>query len=131
MPIGDPRDGFFYPTLTLMIDSYNPGPADISILAGLRVFLYCLTVDTNRFYSFQQLVQSLHVVPDPGTPGAAITTRKRRDAIATFGKAKLDKMLFISFALVVSFIIEPRRNKTCLRGIRQSETQTSLLSYRD
>ena len=23
MPIGDPRDGFFYPTLTLMIDSYN------------------------------------------------------------------------------------------------------------
>ena len=23
MPIGDPRDGFFYTTLTLMIDSYN------------------------------------------------------------------------------------------------------------
>ena len=23
MPIGDPRDGFFYPTLRLMIDSYN------------------------------------------------------------------------------------------------------------
>ena len=23
MPIGDPRDGFFYPTLKLMIDSYN------------------------------------------------------------------------------------------------------------
>ena len=23
MPIGDPRDGFFYPTLTLMIDTYN------------------------------------------------------------------------------------------------------------
>ena len=22
MPIGDPRDGFFYPTLSLMIDSY-------------------------------------------------------------------------------------------------------------
>ena len=22
MPIGDPRDGFFYPTFTLMIDSY-------------------------------------------------------------------------------------------------------------
>ena len=22
MPIGDPRDGYFYPTLTLMIDSY-------------------------------------------------------------------------------------------------------------
>ena len=23
MPNGDPQDGFFYPTLTLMIDSYN------------------------------------------------------------------------------------------------------------
>ena len=23
MPNGDPRDGFFYPTLTLMIDSHN------------------------------------------------------------------------------------------------------------
>ena len=23
MPNCDPRDGFFYPTLTLMIDSYN------------------------------------------------------------------------------------------------------------
>ena len=23
MPNGDPRDGLFYPTLTLMIDSYN------------------------------------------------------------------------------------------------------------
>ena len=22
LPIGDPRDGFFYPTLTVMIDSY-------------------------------------------------------------------------------------------------------------
>ena len=24
MPIGDPRDGFFYPTPTLMMDSYYP-----------------------------------------------------------------------------------------------------------
>ena len=24
MPNGDPRDGFSYPTLTLLIDSYNP-----------------------------------------------------------------------------------------------------------
>ena len=23
MPIGDPRDGFLYPTLTLMMDSYS------------------------------------------------------------------------------------------------------------
>ena len=26
MPNGDPRDRFFYPTLTLMIDSYNLPP---------------------------------------------------------------------------------------------------------
>ena len=26
MPIGDPWDGFFYPTLTLMKDSYNAHP---------------------------------------------------------------------------------------------------------
>ena len=26
MPIGDPRDGFFYPTSTLMIDYYNNVP---------------------------------------------------------------------------------------------------------
>ena len=32
----------------------------------------------------------------------------------------------------VSTLIGPRRDKTaCLRGFRQSETQTSLLSYRD
>ena len=24
MPIGDPLDGFLYPTFTLMMDSYNP-----------------------------------------------------------------------------------------------------------
>ena len=24
MPIGDPQDRFFYPTLTLMIDSFSP-----------------------------------------------------------------------------------------------------------
>ena len=28
-------------------------------------------------------------------------------------------------------IIGPRREKTCLRGVRQSDFQTSLLSYRD
>ena len=25
MPIGDPQDGFVYPTLTLMMESYNIG----------------------------------------------------------------------------------------------------------
>ena len=28
-------------------------------------------------------------------------------------------------------IIGPRREKACLQGVRQSEIQTSLLSYRD
>ena len=28
-------------------------------------------------------------------------------------------------------IYGPRRDKTCLQGFRQNETQTSLLSYRD
>ena len=31
----------------------------------------------------------------------------------------------------LQYIIGPRRNNTCLRGSSQSETQTSLLSYRD
>ena len=29
MPIGDPQDGFFYPNLTLMINSYNIYPSDL------------------------------------------------------------------------------------------------------
>ena len=33
--------------------------------------------------------------------------------------------------LCVKIIIGPRREKTCLRGFRQSEIQTSLLSYKD
>ena len=28
IPIGGPQDGFFYPTLTLIIDSYNPDIAE-------------------------------------------------------------------------------------------------------
>ena len=31
MPNGDPRDGFFYLTLTLMIDSYNPQVAQLQM----------------------------------------------------------------------------------------------------
>ena len=30
MPIGDPRDGFFYPTLTLMMDCFNNTLANLS-----------------------------------------------------------------------------------------------------
>ena len=35
------------------------------------------------------------------------------------------------FCMLHSSLIGPRREKTCLRGFRQSEIQTSLLSYRD
>ena len=33
--------------------------------------------------------------------------------------------------LVISSSYGPRHKKTCLWGVRQSKTQTSLLSYRD
>ena len=31
MPNGDPRDGFFYPTLTLMMDSYSIGGVMVNL----------------------------------------------------------------------------------------------------
>ena len=34
-------------------------------------------------------------------------------------------------AIIIEIIIGPRRDKTCLRSFRQSEFQTSLLSFRD
>ena len=37
----------------------------------------------------------------------------------------------IQMDLIVEVLYGPRREKTCLRGFRQSEFQTSLLSYRD
>ena len=37
----------------------------------------------------------------------------------------------VSMEAECSNIIGPRREKTCLRGFRQNEFQTSLLSYRD
>ena len=37
---------------------------------------------------------------------------------------------FVYFSSLAT-IIGPRREKTCLRDFRQSEFQTSLLSYRD
>ena len=40
MPIGDPRDGFFYPTLTLMIDPYIP-----ILDSNLLIFLVLIPAD--------------------------------------------------------------------------------------
>ena len=40
MPVGDPRDRFFYPTPTLMMDSYNQSHMGLDarkpVLGGLR-----------------------------------------------------------------------------------------------
>ena len=46
MPNGDPRDGFFYPTLTLMIDSYIMSLALSSSISSTRchMFVYDLLV---------------------------------------------------------------------------------------
>ena len=44
MQIGDPRDGFFYPILTLMMDSYNLDPL---------VLLLC-------WYHRQYIITALH-----------------------------------------------------------------------
>ena len=48
MPNGDPRDGFFYPTLTLMMDSYYTSPAS---RAAEFVFacVYSLLVSADLF----------------------------------------------------------------------------------
>ena len=42
---------------------------------------------------------------------------------------QMDKLVFVCF--FGSWIYGPCREKPCLRGFRQSEIQTSLLSYRD
>ena len=43
----------------------------------------------------------------------------------------VDNELKYIFATDTITRLGPRRDKTCLRGFRQSEIQTSLLSYRD
>ena len=47
MPNGDPRDRFFYPTLTLMIDSYS--------LHIVHYFIY-VNISSNEFVTLAQLV---------------------------------------------------------------------------
>ena len=45
MPYGDPRDGFFYPTLTLMIDFY--------IMGGVPILGFCLVLASDKdFFQF-------------------------------------------------------------------------------
>ena len=40
MPIGDSQDGFFYPTLTLMMDSYYSSRIRVKVLEYLWQILY-------------------------------------------------------------------------------------------
>ena len=42
MPNGDPRDGFFYSTLTLMIDSYNKVYLDFICIVHKRASFHML-----------------------------------------------------------------------------------------
>ena len=52
MPNGDPRDGFFYPTLTLMIDSYNvelPESVSSSVLCVCDQWSHCYCSPTMRY----------------------------------------------------------------------------------
>ena len=45
MPIGDPRDGFFYPTLTLMMDTYILSWCCVSVAAnGIQIISISLQV---------------------------------------------------------------------------------------
>ena len=49
--------------------------------------------------------------------------------VIPYGGTSSHNMQLTEFGIPTS--IGPRREKTCLRGFRQSEIQTSLLSYRD
>ena len=49
---------------------------------------------------------------------------------SSLGPVGLDKMLVDDIG-VCTCIYGPRRDKTCLRGFRQSEIQTNLTSYID
>ena len=44
MPIGDPGEGFFYPTLTLMIDSYKIDSLSDTLIALCRCVEFVMTV---------------------------------------------------------------------------------------
>ena len=51
MPNSDPQDGFFYPTLTLMIDSYNVA----HILRANYAETLCLTLHERSWFIFRFL----------------------------------------------------------------------------
>ena len=44
MPNGDPRDGFFYPTLTLMIDSYNKFAINVNVIESPEIAMFSVLV---------------------------------------------------------------------------------------
>ena len=66
MPIGDPRDGFFYPTLTLMmvLIFHMPVPAENGTFWYIILFVMLLiyTRGIIRFWNCDGLSRMVHVV---------------------------------------------------------------------
>ena len=80
MLIGDPRDGLFYPTLTLMVDSYNhstvadPGPLMMGVLDRWTptVNIELCPIEARysiSLYSFSHY-KSIHMAVSPKCPHA-------------------------------------------------------------
>ena len=65
--------------------------------------------------------------------GSKFLNTDRKNILKTLFLKNLQMMKNIQiFPVCKEFnLIGPRRDKACLWGFRQSETQTSLLSYRD
>ena len=51
--------------------------------------------------------------------------------LSMFYKKEWVKLISRLYPLALMITLEPRRDRTCLWGFRQSAIQTSLLSYRD
>ena len=86
---------------------------------GAPLFLIC----SNIRFSLCWFPQSSHIVRK-----SILFWKLNKDANQT---VHLRCLISISVICSLETIIGPRSNKTCLQGFQQSETQTSLLSYRD
>ena len=76
MPNGDPRDGFFYPTLTLMMDSYilqkTQSNYTVKPIAGNSLFCLCIYfADSVTLQSLRMAV--LRVLPNSVSFGKLIS----------------------------------------------------------
>ena len=60
MPIGDPPDGFFYPTLILMMDSYNRTATFSEEIRLTDKTLRCTKIHDLGLFSLRE-ISSLHL----------------------------------------------------------------------